>query len=242
MRSLILAALAALALAGCESAAVQQAVRDTRHDAVRADSMLAVAFRPGTSQLDPTQTGQVKEMVASGRRAQRDEFVVVSDGSGGAIQGHRAQQVKLSLSNAGARWVDMAVEPAMATGPDAVVIVRSEYRISARNCPNFNPSNNFNPNEAVSPNHGCADAYNFGQMLARPRDAAVGREMGPADATVNAEAIQRYREGRVRSTTGGSAGAGASAGGSGGAAGAAGGAGGGVGGGGGGATTPAPAI
>ena len=46
------------------------------------------------------------------------------------------------------------------------------------------------------PGFGCADAYNMGQMLARPRDAAVGRPAGPADATVNAAAIARYREGR----------------------------------------------
>jgi hypothetical protein len=43
-------------------------------------------------------------------------------------------------------------------------------------------------------------------MLARPRDAVVGRDPGPADGTVMAQAVQRYREGRVRmlSTVGGS--------------------------------------
>jgi type IV pilus biogenesis protein CpaD/CtpE len=47
------------------------------------------------------------------------------------------------------------------------------------------------------PGFGCSDSYNMGQMLARPRDAAVGRPAGPADATINALAIARYREGRV---------------------------------------------
>jgi type IV pilus biogenesis protein CpaD/CtpE len=59
----------------------------------------------------------------------------------------------------------------------------------------------WNPNESVNPNTGCADAYNMGQMLARPRDVAIGRDPGPADATVSATAIQRYREGRVRTIT-----------------------------------------
>jgi type IV pilus biogenesis protein CpaD/CtpE len=64
---------------------------------------------------------------------------------------------------------------------------------------------------------GCADAYNMGQMLARPRDAAVGRDPGPADATVSSAAIQRYRDGKVRTaaaggTGGGEAGAGGSSG------------------------------
>jgi type IV pilus biogenesis protein CpaD/CtpE len=108
----------------------------------------------------------------------------------------------------------------MAMGPNSVVVVRSEYRIATRNCPNYNPASTWNPNESVMPGFGCADAYNLGQMLARPRDAAVGRSAGPADATVNAEAVQRYREGRVRSISGGSttaAGGGATTGGGGGA-------------------------
>jgi type IV pilus biogenesis protein CpaD/CtpE len=98
-------------------------------------------------------------------------------------------------------------------GPDQVVVVRSDYRIGEYNCPNYNPSAIGNPNEASMPGFGCADAYNMGQMLARPRDAAIGRPAGPADGTVSAAAVQRYHEGRVRApqasaTTSGGAGAG----------------------------------
>jgi type IV pilus biogenesis protein CpaD/CtpE len=117
------------------------------------------------------------------------------------MQNLRAQQVRASLSAAGARWVSTSVEPAMAMGPDQVVVVRSDYRIGEYNCPNYNPSSIGNPNGSSMPGFGCADAYNMGQMLARPRDAAVGRAPGPAEAWVNAEAIQRYREGRVRSVS-----------------------------------------
>jgi type IV pilus biogenesis protein CpaD/CtpE len=92
----------------------------------------------------------------------------------------------------------------MATGPDSVVVVRSEYLIGFNNCPNFSPATIANPNEAGMPGFSCSDAYNMGQMLARPRDAAVGRPAGPADGTVNAAAITRYRDGKVPalSTTG----------------------------------------
>jgi type IV pilus biogenesis protein CpaD/CtpE len=165
---------------------------------VRADAMVAVNFTPGTGQLDASQLNGLKAMVAEGRRAQRDEFAVVSDGSGGAMQQARARRVAQSLSDSGARWVTTAVEPAMAMGANSVVVVRSEYLIANNRCPNYNPASQWNPNEAVMPGFGCGDAYNFGQMLARPRDAAVGRSPGPADGTVNAEAIARYREGRVR--------------------------------------------
>ena len=200
MRSVVLlaAGLAAASLAACAPSPVsQQAAFDTRHDPVRADTMLAISFAPGAGGPDAAQAAGLRTMVAAGRRAQRDEFVVVSDGSGGPMQRQRAQRVSQSLSEAGAHWVGTSVEPAMAMGPNAVVIVRSEYLLG-QNCPTYNPATIANPNEALMPGFGCADAYNLGQMLARPRDAAVGRPSGPADATVNAAAIARYREGKVR--------------------------------------------
>jgi type IV pilus biogenesis protein CpaD/CtpE len=194
----------AASLAACQNPVVQQAQFETRYDSMRADTMLAVNFAPGSPGPDSAQVGALRTMVETGRRAQRDEFVVVSDGSGGPMQRLRAQRVGQSLTAAGARWVSTSVEPAMATGPDQVVIVRSEYLIGFQNCPNFNPASIANPNEGVMPGFGCADSYNMGQMLARPRDAAVGRDAGPADSTVNAAAIARYREGRIPalSTTG----------------------------------------
>jgi pilus biogenesis lipoprotein CpaD len=188
-------------LAACTNPVVDQAARDLRHEPVRSDTMLALDFAPGSLRLDGGQVLALRAMAAEGRRAQRDEFVVVSDGSGGAIQQARAQQARNALADAGVRWVETAVQPAMVTGPNSLVVVRSEYRIAFRNCPNFGRTNTMNTNEAVTPNFGCGDAYNFGQMLARPRDAFEGRDPGPADGTVNAEAILRYREGRVRTVT-----------------------------------------
>ena len=197
MRSAIVL-LVLMGLAACaQNPVVQQSTIDTRYDPIRADSIVAVNFAPGSRGLGGAEVSELRTIVANSRRAQRDEFVVVSDGSGGPMQSARAQQVGQSLSDAGARWVSTAVEPAMATGPNAVVIVRSEYIIGRNNCPNYNPATIGNPNEAGMPGFGCSDAYNMGQMLARPRDAAVGRSGGPADSTVAAAAIARYREGKV---------------------------------------------
>lgn len=198
MRSAIFVLLAASGLAACANPVAQQATVDTVHDAVRADTMVVVSFSPGSGQLNAGQLNELKAIVAAGRRAQRDEFAVVSDGSGGAMQRTQAQRVAQSLSESGARWVTTAVEPAMAMAPNSVVVVRSEYLIANNRCPNYSPAAMWNPNEAAMPGFGCADAYNMGQMLSRPRDAAVGRSPGPADGTVNAEAVARYREGRVR--------------------------------------------
>jgi pilus biogenesis lipoprotein CpaD len=197
--------LAAAGLAACaQDPIVQQAAVDTRYDPVRADTMVAVNFAPSAAGPDGAQVSSLRTMVETGRRAQRDEFVVVSDGTGGPMQRARAQRVGQVLANAGARWVSTSVEPAMAMGPNTVVVVRSEYLLGFNNCPNYSPATTANPNEAAMPGFGCADSYNMGQMLARPRDAAVGRPAGPADATINALAIARYREGKVPSlnTTG----------------------------------------
>jgi pilus biogenesis lipoprotein CpaD len=202
MRIAALSLIATLTLAACDNPVKQQAARDTRHDPVRADTVLALEFQPRGGGLDSGQVNQISTMVASTRHAQRDEFQVVTDGSGGALQQWRARQVSQSLSNAGARWVTTSVDPSMAMGPDQVVVVRSEYRIAERDCPNYNPASIANPNEAAMPGFACADAYNMGQMLARPRDAAGGRTMSPADGTVASTAIQRYREGRVKVATG----------------------------------------
>jgi len=204
MRSLAILFLA-VGLAACaENAVVQQATVDTRFDPVRADTMIAVNFAPSAGGPDSAQVNALRNVVEKGRRAQRDEFAVVSDGSGGPIQSARAQRVAQALSDSGARWVTTSVEPAMAMGPNTVVIVRSEYLLGFNNCPNYIPATQANPNEAAMPGFGCADAYNMGQMLARPRDAAVGRSPGPADGTVMAAAVARYRAGLVPplSTTG----------------------------------------
>jgi len=213
MRSIVLSVLAASLLAACGDPVAEQAAVDTRHTPKRADQLFAVDFAPGSPGLDARQEGALRALVsAAGERAQRDEFVVVT-GSGGTLQQHRAAVVARNLSLAGARWVSASVEPAVAQGPDQVIVVRSEYRLGSYNCPNYSPATMWNPNESAMPGYGCSDAYNMGQMLARPRDAAVGRPPGPADGTVAADAVQRYREGRVRGAAAAPAGGGAGGGG-----------------------------
>ena len=193
MRSVVVL-LAAVGLGACaQDPVAQQATVDTRYDPVRADTMLAVNFAPSSGGPD-----------------------------GAQVSGLRGERVGQVLANAGARWVSTSVEPAMAMGPNTVVVVRSEYLLGFNNCPNYSPATTANPNEAAMPGFGCSDSYNMGQMLARPRDAAVGRPAGPADATINALAIARYREGKVAAlnTSGMIGGAAAGAGGGGGGGGA----------------------
>jgi type IV pilus biogenesis protein CpaD/CtpE len=202
MRSAIPAVLLSLALAACGNSVAEQAKYDTRHDPQRADTIVSFNFGPGRNVLDPGQFNDLRSLVGHDQHALRDDFVVVTDGSGGPAQLARAVRIRQSLSDAGARWVSGAVEPAMPMGPDTVVVVRTEYRIAMRDCPNYNPSAMWNPNESVQPGLGCADLYNYGQTLAHSRDAAVGQRGGLADGQVSAAAVQRYREGRVKQAGG----------------------------------------
>jgi len=86
--------LAAACLGACaQNPVAQQATVDTRYDPIRGDTMVAVTFAPSTASPDGPQVNGLRTMVETGRRAQRDEFVVVSDGTGGPMQQARAQAV-----------------------------------------------------------------------------------------------------------------------------------------------------
>src|SRR6188508_3207601 len=158
MKFTLLPLLATMTLGACGDPVAEQAAVDARYTPTRADALLAVDFAPGTARLDPAQERELRAMVDG--RGQRDEFVVLTDGFGGPIQQSRSAQVAHSLAQAGARWVSASVEPAMARSVDQVVVVRSQYRLAARNCPTYTPSTMWNPNESAMPGLGCADAYN----------------------------------------------------------------------------------
>src|SRR5260370_33347257 len=88
-----LVVLAAACLAACaQSPLVQQATVDARFDPVRADTMVAVNFAPGSSGLDAGQANELRNMMAGGQRAQPDEFVSGSAGSSGPLERPRSRR------------------------------------------------------------------------------------------------------------------------------------------------------
>ena len=109
MRSVVVLVVAACLAACAQNPVAQQAAADTRFDPMRADTMVAVNFAPGASAPDANQVNELRTMVAAGRRAERDEFVVVSDGSGGPVQRLRAERVsavgvRLLTLRSGSSW------------------------------------------------------------------------------------------------------------------------------------------
>ena len=79
---------------------------------------------------------------------------------------------------------------------NTAIVAVERYAVSYPDCPDWHrapPLTN-----GVWSNYGCANAVNLGQMIADPRDLVTGRDLGPADGTVAAAAIARYRKGEVK--------------------------------------------
>jgi type IV pilus biogenesis protein CpaD/CtpE len=56
-----------------------------------------------------------------------------------------------------------------------------------------------------SPYLGCTTEYNLRAMVANPEDLQHGRALGPADAERESNAVEAYREGKVKPFAGGTA-------------------------------------
>lgn len=80
----------------------------------------------------------------------------------------------------------------------AVQVVVRRYTVTLPACPDFTqyPGNTFA--NAESSNWGCATATNLGLMVANPGDLIEGRDPGPANGQVQADAMQRYLDGKTK--------------------------------------------
>ncbi|HET6521568.1 MAG TPA: CpaD family pilus assembly lipoprotein [Geminicoccaceae bacterium] len=78
-----------------------------------------------------------------------------------------------------------------------VEVATERYRVTPPDCPDWSRPSQPDFDNRPLPNLGCATATNLAHMVAEPRDLARGRELGPADGIREAEAIVRYREGKV---------------------------------------------
>jgi pilus assembly protein CpaD len=65
-------------------------------------------------------------------------------------------------------------------------------------CPDWSRDPGFDPLNLPLSNLGCANAVNFGLMVADPADLRFGHPTAPADGVREAEAVTRYRSDKVR--------------------------------------------
>jgi pilus assembly protein CpaD len=66
------------------------------------------------------------------------------------------------------------------------------------NCPDWSRPSAWHPDNLPTSNFGCATTVNLMRMVADPRDLIRGSDLGPADGTREAEAINRYRTDEVK--------------------------------------------
>ncbi|PCJ58084.1 MAG: hypothetical protein COA65_08530 [Rhodospirillaceae bacterium] len=89
-----------------------------------------------------------------------------------------------------------SVLPSNAGVENSAIVAVERYAVTFPDCPDWHQAPPFT--NGVWSNYGCANAVNLGQMIADPRDLVTGRDLGPADGTVAAAAVARYRKGEVK--------------------------------------------
>ena len=83
------------------------------------------------------------------------------------------------------------------TAPVEVVVEVVSHLVQVPGCPDWSRDASFDPRNLPLSNLGCATATDLGLMLADPADLAPGTRTGPADGVAAAEAVSRYRAGKV---------------------------------------------
>jgi pilus assembly protein CpaD len=127
-----------------------------------------------------------------------------------ALASRRAQSVEAFLRQQGlgrTRVVSTAYGEAAPADPRSseeawranrrVELVLERHVVVLPGCPDWSRESGTDFANLPHSNLGCATETNLGLMVAEPRDLVRGRTLGPADGTREAEAIVRYRTGRV---------------------------------------------
>lgn len=79
-----------------------------------------------------------------------------------------------------------------------VEVVVERHVVVLPPCPDWSRQSGTDFANLPHSNYGCAVRTNLGLMVAEPRDLEHGRKLGPADGVHAAEAIVRYRTGKLR--------------------------------------------
>lgn len=159
-----------------------------------------VAFAP--SEIEPGEEG-LKGLDAFLRRhdvGYGDRVYVIASGRNpGAVANRRAEAIARNLARNGI-GANVLADAEWAGAPDAADAVRvlvHRFVVVAPRCPDWSKPSDTDYGNTQASNFGCANAVNFGMMLADPRDLVEGSEPGPASGETAAAAVRRYYEGKV---------------------------------------------
>ena len=83
----------------------------------------------------------------------------------------------------------------IAAPPNTVVLQFERFVARAQNCPDWSKSASYDGNNLPHSNLGCAIASNIQAAIDNPRDLERGRDPGPTNERIAADAIERlYRD------------------------------------------------
>jgi pilus biogenesis lipoprotein CpaD len=183
----------------------------------RADYRHAVYFETDRAEISAVQQDRLRAFLASVQPGNRDTIRLeghaderASDVYNIELAARRAAAVRTLLDEQGLAEVSVtssafgeALPADPGIGPEAwrenrrVEVVVERYLITLPPCPDWSKQSGTDFANQPHSNFGCATQTNLGLMVAEPRDLVRGRSLAPADGVHAAEAIVRYRTGKV---------------------------------------------
>ena len=212
-----LLALLAAALPACGPLEPPPAATMPQPALATVDYRHTVHFATDRAEVSSSESAALQRFVASLPPQQRVTARVLGHADSRAadlynleLSARRSTRVAELLRQSGVREIEIATaaygeswpadpnsgEAAWARNRRVEVLVTGE-EVVLPGCPNWSRDPGFDPLNLPLSNLGCANAVNLGLMVADPGDLLPRRTLAPADATREAEAIVRYRTGKV---------------------------------------------
>lgn len=160
-----------------------------------------ISFNAKQNSLSPGQRTALAQAVqsAGGPDVVHVRLAAPTDAKGASskLTGTRQDSIMKALLTMGVSGshIEVVSEPARVPGAFALSLER--YVVTPPNCPDWSEPLGTGDARQVGSNWGCSTATNLGLMVADPRDLVVGKTTAPADATREANSVERYRTDKV---------------------------------------------
>lgn len=162
----------------------------------------AVAFSAADGELSDTEREALtiflrRNGIAPGGRVTLS--AALPSGGDAAVLGARLAAVRTELADLG--YSSATLPPGTSAGaglpPETVVVTARVLAVAAIPCPGYNTPIQLDLEHRPVISPGCANAVNFGLMVANPADLQGGQVFGPADGAAVVPQITRYRADEV---------------------------------------------
>src|SRR5262249_7479912 len=154
----------------------------------RAWRTMTLAFAPGEVVLSQSDAARLHQMARAGQIKPEDRVTVAAAGDPALAQ-WREDAIARELLPYG---IVATARPLGGGPPDRAIVAVGRFMVTLPHCPNWNPVPTSDFTNSKAPNFGCADAVNFGLMVANPADLVGGRDLAAADAVPAINAVGRY--------------------------------------------------